>query len=99
MTTTRNLSAAIFATLIVLTSTAQAQVSPAASMPMAGTAMPKDCAKPTAKHDHGAEKGTPSPKSMSGPCAPVAAAAIPADAASTPKKKLNHDHSKAHKTM
>ena len=99
MTTTRMLSTAICATLIELTSTVQAQPAPAASMPMASNAMPKDCAKPMARHDHGAEKGTPSAKTMSANCAQAAAATMPADAASTPKQKPIHNHSKVHKTM
>jgi hypothetical protein len=99
MTTFRVLSAAIFATSMALAGAAQAQPAPAASMPMAGASTPQDCAKPMAKHDHGAEKGTPSAKTMAAPCAPMSAAPKPADAASTPKKLGNHDHAKMHKSM
>jgi hypothetical protein len=92
MTTVRILSAAIFASSMLMTGAVQAQPAPAASVP-------QDCAKPMAKHDHGAEKGMPSAKTMSAPCAPMAAASKPADAASSPKKTLNHDHAKMHKSM
>ncbi len=98
MTTIRILSAAIFAASIALSGTVQAQSAPAASMPMAGGTMSHDCAKPIRKHDHGAEKGTPTPMATSAPCAVAAAASEPAAAASSAKKS-GHDHSKFHKTM
>lgn len=85
MTTIRILSAALFVTLIALTASAQAQPMSGASTPMASASMPHDCARPMAKHDHSAEKGMPTPKSMSGPCAPAAAA-------SASKAKPRHDH-------
>ena len=57
MTTIRNLIAVAFATSIAFAATAQTQSAPAASAPMmAGNTMPHDCAKPMAKHDHGAER-------------------------------------------
>ncbi|HSW08019.1 hypothetical protein [Aquabacterium sp.] len=56
-----------------------APATPAASMPM------MDCQK-MAKHDHGAEKGTPTPKST---------ACVNATAASSARRKAPaHDHGK-----
>lgn len=80
--------------LSVPAANAQQPAAPAASAAQAEHMM-KDCAKPKAKHDHGAEKGTPTPmKAM--PCeASADAASVPARA----KKKPTHDHSKVHKTM
>ncbi len=95
MTTIRILFAVAFATSVAFAATAQAQSAPAASAPMmSGNTMPHDCAKPMAKHDHGAEKGTPRPMSMTGPCAAGAAASAPEGAASAAKtKKLpKHNH-------
>jgi len=96
MTTIRILATALFAASSAVTAAAQeAPVTPAAA-PTAGTSMPHDCAGPMAKHDHGAEKGMPTPKStsMSGPCAPAAAVSMP-----KAKAKLNHDHAKFHKNQ
>lgn len=98
MTTIRTLSAAIFAAAVALSGTALAQSAPAASMPMAGATAPHDCAKPIRKHDHGAERGTPTPMARSAPCAVAAAASAPAAAASSAKKP-GHNHSTFHKTM
>lgn len=98
MTTIRTLSAAIFAAAIALSGTVLAQSAPSASMPTAGAAMSYDCAKPIRKHDHGAEKGTPTPMARSAPCAVAAAASAPA-AAATSAKKPGHNHSTFHKTM
>ncbi|MDP1532046.1 MAG: hypothetical protein Q8N44_20540 [Rubrivivax sp.] len=86
----RILFVALFAASIALT--AQSQPVAAASAPMTSALMPRDCANPIAKHDHGAERGLPTAKSMSGPCAPAAAA-------SAPKAKLPHDHAKFHKNQ
>jgi hypothetical protein len=63
-------------------------------MPMSGAMMSHDCAKPMAKHDHGAEKGTPRATSKSGPCAAGAMTMAPEGAASAaPAKKLpKHNH-------
>jgi hypothetical protein len=90
MTTIRILSAALFVASIALTATAQAQTGAAASAPMAGAATSADCPKPMAKHDHGADKGTPHPVSMSAPCAPTTSA-------SAPKRGSRHDHAKFNK--
>lgn len=57
MTTIRNHFAVAFATSIAFAAAAQAQSAPATSAPMTGgNTMQHDCAKPMAKHDHGAEK-------------------------------------------
>ncbi|GAP39044.1 hypothetical protein ISF6_0757 [Piscinibacter sakaiensis] len=56
--------------------------------------MSHDCAKPMAKHDHGAERGTPRSAPKSGPCAPGMGAMAPEGSASAaPAKKLpKHNH-------
>ena len=99
MSKSRILSVAIFTASVALTASVQAQTAPAVSMPMAGGSMSHDCAKPTPKHDHGAERGTPSSKATPTPCGPVTAVSAPVEAASTPKKKPSHNHSTFHKTM
>ena len=78
---------------LVLSTAVAAQEGPAPNPAPAGaTSMPHDCAKPMARHDHGAEKGTPTP--MPGAC-PMAAAA-PVEKA---KAKRGHDHARFHKLM
>lgn len=81
----RVLSVAFFVTLIAFAANAQSQPMAAPATPMAGALMPHDCARPMAKHDHGAQKYTPTLHAMSGPCAPAAAA-------SASKLKSRHDH-------
>ena len=98
MTSIRTLAAVSFAASIVLSGTVLAQSAPPASMPAADATMPADCAKPTRKHDHGAEKGVPTPTAISAPCAVAATASKPAASASTAKKP-GHNHSTFHKTM
>jgi hypothetical protein len=66
--------------LILATSAPYAQTS--TPTPAASAAAMRDCEK--AKHDHGAEKGTPTPKSVR--CA-----------AEDMKGKKAHDHNKVHK--
>ncbi len=87
---------AIFAA--ALSTAVQAQPAPTAP---ASAAAPKqqECGKTMARHDHGAEKGTPRPSTMAMPCAAKEAASAPDASASAPKKKLKHDHSTFHKTM
>lgn len=53
---------------------------------------PTDCAKPIARHDHGAERGVPTPVASGCPQPPTA---------SSPKAKIikGHDHAKFHKLM
>lgn len=82
--------------LLTLSAVAQSQPTQGAPMPMPTVEMSHDCGKPMKRHDHGAERGTPSPKSMPAPCA-AGAAAPSAEGASAPKKRLNHDHGKFHK--
>jgi hypothetical protein len=78
---------------LVLSTAVVAQESPVPNPAPAGAAsMPHDCAKPMARHDHGAEKGTPTP--MSAAC-PMASAA-PVEKA---KAKRGHDHARVHKLM
>lgn len=93
MSKIHHLVAVLFSTL-ALAASAQAQQPMGASAPMPG-----DCAKPQAKHDHGAEKGTPRSLSKAGPCKTVTVASEPAVAASASRKKPTHDHAKTHKTM
>lgn len=76
---------------ISLSSAALAQDGPAA--PAAASSASTDCAKPMARHDHGAEKGTPSPKAMA-PCG-----AESASPAKKVKAKAGHDHGKFHKNQ
>jgi len=100
MTTIRTPCVAILVTLSALTATVQAQPATAASISLAGANTAQDCAKPMAKHDHGEEKGTPTPTATatSAPCAVAAAASGPAAVASSAKKP-GHNHSTFHKTM
>jgi len=79
--------------LALAAGSALAQQAPAAAASATdgnGT-MSHDCAKPMAKHDHGAERGMPAAKAA--PCA-----AAPASAAKT-KSQLKHDHAKFHKNQ
>jgi hypothetical protein len=68
---------------------------PPAAVEAASTAsMPADCGNQMARHDHGAEKGMPTPKSARCQIAKDASAG-----ASTPTKKVTpkgHDHNKFH---
>lgn len=43
-----------------------------AASPASATPAPMDCARPMARHDHGAERGMPTPKSAA-PCGPAKA--------------------------
>lgn len=93
MYSTRTLGLALVAALSASPVFAQ-QHPDAASMPMDGASMPHDCGKAIKRHDHGAEKGTPTPGSMD--CAHAATPA--ASAASGARKKPLHDHGTFHKT-
>ena len=80
---------------LALSTAAVAQEAPAPTAAPAVDAtstMPRDCTKPMARHDHGAERGTPTP--MSGGC-PMATS----DTSAKTKAKLGHDHAKFHKLM
>lgn len=92
MKSIRIVSVAVFIGLIATASAARAQPAMAASPPAAGASVPNDCAKPKSRHNHGADKGLPASKSMSGPCAPAAAA-------SGSKTRLRHDHPKFNKNQ
>lgn len=83
------------AVALMLSAAAVAQDGPGpttAPVAPAAASMPQDCTKAMARHDHGAEKGTPAPKS--GAC-PMATGASPAKA----KAKMGHDHARFHKLM
>lgn len=94
MSTFRTLFVSALFASAALAASAQTPPAASASMPMGGAMMSHDCAKPMAKHDHGAEKGTPRPMAKSGPCPAGAAAAGSEGAASAaPAKKLpRHNH-------
>lgn len=87
--------AASVATTFATTAAAQPQAA-AAATPAASSAMsPKDCARPMARHDHGAERGSPTPRARPAGCPPETAAS-----ASAPRKlKPVHDHGKIHKNQ
>ena len=93
MTSIRKLSVALFVSTLALTATAQDRPAGSAASPTPSTTTAQDCAEPMARHDHGAEKGMPmaKSKSVSGPCAPAAAASAPKE-----KAKPRHDHAKFH---
>jgi hypothetical protein len=61
-----------FSLALAFSAAAVAQERPAAD-PALLAAASSDCAKPMARHDHGAEKGTPSPNATA-PCAAAPAA-------------------------
>ena len=84
--------AAVAATVLLGVGSALAQAPQAAASAAAPAAsMPHDCK--VAKHDHGAEKGMPMPKSAM--CADAAASAPKAKAKPAPR----HDHTKFHKNL
>lgn len=65
----------------------------------AAASMPMDCGAVMARHDHGAEKGMPTPQmSMKCPMASTAEAA-PAGVAPKAKARRGHDHARTHKLM
>jgi len=94
MTTIRTLLASVLFASVALSAAAQTQPAAAASAPMGGAMMSMDCAKPMAKHDHGAEKGTPRSMAKPGPCTAGASAMAPEGAASAAqtKKLPKHNH-------
>jgi hypothetical protein len=92
MTASRFLAVACTALLSAAALAQSAPVGPDPTVP----AQPGPCIAQGARHDHGAEKGTPTPR-MSGGCpmaVPTAAAVV-----KKPKGKPAHDHSKFHKLM
>ena len=95
MTTIHSLFVSALFASAALAASAQTPPADSASMPMGGAMMSHECAKPMAKHDHGAEKGMPRPMVRSGPCAASASATAPDAAASAAqtKKLPKHNHS------
>ena len=77
MSTFRTLFVSALFASAALAASAQTPPAASASMPMGGAMMSHDCAKPMAKHDHGAERGTPRSAPKSGPCAPGMGAMAP----------------------
>lgn len=94
MTNIRKLCVALFVSTLAFTAAAQERPAGSPTAPMVDASMPQDCVKPKARHDHGAEKGMPTPKSIIDPCAPSAAAS-----AAKAKAKPRHDHTKFHKNQ
>ncbi|MEQ1803784.1 MAG: hypothetical protein ABL900_00250 [Burkholderiaceae bacterium] len=94
MTHVLKLCVALFVSTLAFSSTAQDRAAGSPATPMADASMPHDCVKPMPRHDHTAEKGMPTPKSIINPCMPSAAASAPA-----PKAKPRHDHAKFHKNQ
>jgi hypothetical protein len=74
-----------------------AAATPAA--PAAAAPIPDRCAQQMARHDHGAEKGTPTPMSSTSMSMMTGCATEPAAPATKTKNKAGHDHSKFHKLM
>lgn len=94
MTTPRKLFVALFVSTLAFTISAQDRPTGAPATPMADASVPHDCVKPKARHDHGAEKGMPTPKSIIDPCVTSAPASAP-----KAKTKPRHDHAKFHKNQ
>lgn len=63
----------------------------AAAAPASAAPAQTDCAKPMARHDHGAERGMPTPKAAA-PCGP-------AKTRTKAKAVTGHDHAKFHKNQ
>lgn len=94
MITVRNFLFTAFFFAMSLSMAAQAQPTPSASGPSASVMMSQGCSKPMAKHDHGADKGTPRPMAKSGPCTAASASSADGAASSATAKKLpKHNHS------
>lgn len=94
MTIIRKLCVALFVSTLAFTATAQDRPAGSPATPTADASMPHDCAKPMRRHDHTAEKGMPTPKSIIDPCTPSAAASAP-----KAKVKPRHDHAQFHKNQ
>lgn len=94
MTTIRKLCVALFVSTLALTATAQERRAGSPASPTADASTPHDCVKPMLRHDHTAEKGMPTPKSIIDPCTPSAAA-------SAPKAQVmpRHDQAQFHKNQ
>ncbi len=94
MTSILKLCVALFVSTLALAATAQDRPADSAASPAPSTRMANDCVKPMPRHDHTAEKGMPTPKSVIDPCPPSAAASAP-----KAKAKPRHDHAKFHKNQ
>ncbi len=94
MTNIRKLCVALFVSTLALTAAAQDRAAGSAASPAPSTTLAHDCVKPMPRHDHTAEKGMPTPKSIIDPCPPSAAASAP-----KVKAQLRHDHAKFHKNQ
>ena len=80
-----------FAALLSAAAAAQEAPAPPTDTP----AMPAACMTQGTRHDHGAEKGTPTPGMSGCPMAMPTAAARTAK----PKAEPGHDHARFHKLM
>lgn len=94
MTTFRKFCVALFVLTIALNATGQEHPTGTPAKPTADASMPHDCDKPLRRHDHTAEKGMPTPKSIIDPCTPSAATSAP-----KAKVKPKHDHAQFHKNQ
>ena len=94
MLTSRLVPIALMA-LFSVAAVAQEAPAPVPAPAQAAPTMPQDCTTQPMRHDHGVEKGTPTPK-MAG-CAMASSTASSATA--KPKAKSGHDHNKFHKQM
>lgn len=74
------------------TAYAAGYVSVEADTPAPQTVTSQECVKPMARHDHGADRLTPTP--MSAKCAAPAQASVVKT-----KAKKGHDHARFHKLM
>lgn len=83
--------------LAAAAATAVAQQASPAATPAAGASGPAaaDCVRQVPRHDHGAERGTPMPRSSATACAPQKAASGATRSANKPL----HDHGKVHKNQ
>ena len=86
-----NLRSALLCISLLTASVTMAQqvATPASSAPEAASSAPEDCVL-ALRHDHGAEKGTPTPKKACGPAKKKVA---------KDKAKPLHDHGKVQKNQ
>lgn len=77
---------------------AASEEGPKPAGPAAATSMPapQDCRR-MARHDHGAEKGTPTPMSVL--CGTTPAPTTDRTGPKADAKKMGHDHARFHKQM
>ena len=94
----RKIALALAMTATGLSAAYAANDAPAAPAEAAAEAsMPKDCGKQMARHDHGAEKG--SPMSMSAKCGMAQDASTGTSPPVKKAKAKGHDHAMVHKLM